>query len=150
MKPYRLHLATAVAIVAIVSISACRKEEPAAVATSKAPATMSVTSVDLGNAVGADMKVTTARTTFDPTETIIAAVSTATSDPAASVPGKLGVKWSYQDGNVVNDEAKQAKFTDGSTTDFRIANPAGFPVGKYKIEVSLDGRIVQGKEFEIK
>ncbi len=155
MKRYCAHLITASALVAILSMAGCSKEEPAAVAppqvaAPKAPATMSVTRVDLGTAVGADMKITAPTTTFGPMDTIIAAVSTATSDPAASVPGKLGVKWSGQDGKVVNDEAKEAKFTGSSATDFRIANPTGYPVGKYKLEVSLNGSVVQSKDFEIK
>lgn len=153
MNRNRLHLATATAFVAILAMAGCKKEESAVAppaATSKAPATVSVTSLDLGTAVGADMKVTTAMTTFGPMDTIIAAVSTATSDPAASVAGKLGVKWSDPSGKVVNDEARDAKLTGNGATDFRVANPAGWPVGKYKVEISLDGKVVQSKDFEIK
>ena len=57
--------------------------------TAPAAATASVASVDLGSAVGADFKVTTPATTFKPKDTVYASVTTATSDPAATVPGKL-------------------------------------------------------------
>ena len=163
MNRNRLQLATATAFVAILAMAGCKKEESAAVAAQPAAtaapapkaaaiaaATASVTGVDLGTAVGTDMKVTTAMITFGPMDTIIAAVSTSTSDPAASVPGKLGVKWSDQDGKVVNDEGKAVDFTGSSATDFRIANPAGWPAGKYTLEVSLDGNVVQSKDFEVK
>ena len=155
MNRNRLHFATATAFVAILAIAGCKKEEPAAVApppvaAAKAPATVSVIGVDLGTSVGENMKLNAAMTTFGPTDTIIAAVATATSDPAASVSAKLGVKWSDKDGKVINDESKDAKFTGNGVTDFRIANPAGYPVGKYKIEILLNDNVVQSKEFEVK
>ena len=43
-------------------------------------ATASVSSVDLGNAVGADMKVAAPMTTFAPKDTIHASIATTTSD----------------------------------------------------------------------
>ncbi len=82
--------------------------------------------------------------------TIHAVVSTATSDPAAKIPGKLGVKWIYQDAQVVNDETRNIDFTGSGTTDFQISKPDGWPAGKYKVEVSLDGNVVQSKDFEVK
>jgi hypothetical protein len=155
MNRNRLHFATATAFVAILAIAGCKKEEPAAaapppVAAAKAPATVSVVGLDLGTSVGANMKLDAAKTTFGPMDTIIAAVATATSDPAASVSAKLGVKWTGTDGKVFNDEGKDAKFTGSSVTDFRVANPAGYPAGKYKIEVLLNDKVVQSKDFEVK
>src|SRR5690348_6763333 len=99
MTQKSLQLAAIAAMLAVATLAGCKKKEepvpppattdvtpPATPAPAPAPvaATASVTSVDLGNAVGADMKVTTPMTTFGPKDTIIAAVSTHTSDPAAS------------------------------------------------------------------
>ena len=142
-------------LIAILAIAGCKKEEPAVVApppvaAPQAPATLSVIGLDLGTDVGANMKLDAAKTSFGPMDTIIAAVATTTSDPAASVSAKLGVKWNEKDGKVFNDESKDAKFTGSSVTDFRVANPAGFPAGKYKIEILLDDKVVQSKDFEIK
>ena len=39
---------------------------------------------------------------------------------------------------------------DGTTTAFQVSKPDGFPVGRYKVEISLDGSVVQSKEFEVK
>ena len=33
---------------------------------------------------------------------------------------------------------------------FTIANPQGFPLGKYRVEVSLDGGTPQMRAFEVK
>ncbi|HEY0503237.1 MAG TPA: hypothetical protein VGD42_07050 [Lysobacter sp.] len=160
----RTHYVVAAALVASLAIVGCKKKEEAVVtpppaATEPAPmpapapvaATASVTAVDLGTAVGADMKVTTPSTTFKPTDTIYAAVSTTTSDPTATVPAKIGAKWTFQDGAVVKeDPAVEAQLTGAGVTSFSINSPKGFPAGKYKVEVSLDGAVVQTREFEVK
>ncbi len=156
MNRDRKYVITTAALVAILTLAGCKKEEPAAaapkVAAAKAPAAMSVINVDLGTEVGADMKITKPMTTFGPMDTIIVAISTNTSDPAAVVAGKLGAKWSYQDGSVVvvNDEAREIKLAGNAATDFRIAKPGGWPTGKYKVEISLDDKVVQSKDFEVK
>jgi hypothetical protein len=164
MNRNRIPQALLVALLAAVAVVGCKKkEEPAPVATTPPPAmtpapapapmpaTAAVTSVDLGNAVGADMKVAAPTTTFAPKDTIYASIGTSTSDPAASVPGKLGVKWTHVDSNqVVNDETRDLSLTGMGTTEFHIAKPDGWPKGKYKAEVMLDGAVVQTREFEVK
>jgi hypothetical protein len=148
------------------SLGACKKEEaPPPVATpapapAPAPApkpapasaaTVSVVSLELGNAASADMKLSTPSDgVFKPTDTIIASVGTQTSDQAATVQGKLAAKWTYQDGQTVNEESKDVAFSGGGTTNFQISKPDGWPKGKYKVEISLDGNVVQSKDFEIK
>lgn len=158
------HLLLAAAL-ATAAIAGCKKKEDVAVTTPPAtPATMAmpapapmptatttVTSVDLGTAVGPDMKVTAPASTFKPKDTIIAAVSTSTSDPAASVPGTLGVKWTHVDSSqTVHEESKDVNFSGMGVTDFQISKPDGWPTGKYKVEVSLDGNVVQSRDFEVK
>ena len=164
MKTNRLHMALLAAMIGSAALVGCKKkEEPAPlppVATEPAPtapapapmaATASVTAVDLGNAVGADMRVTAPMSSFAPKDTIYAAVSTASSDPAASVPGKLGAKWTHVDSSqTVHEETRDINFTGSSVTDFQISKPDGWPTGKYKVEVSLDGSVVQTREFEVK
>lgn len=166
MTRTRLHHALFIAAIASVAIVGCKKKEeappvaapaPAPVETAPAPApapTVSVTAVDLGSAVGPDLKVTTATTTFKPKDTIYASIATSTSDPAATVPGKLGVQWTYNDASgpmlINKDEApRDVAFTGAGANEFHIAKPDGFPVGKYKVDVTLDGNVVQSKEFEV-
>ena len=165
MKPNRLNMAVLAAMLGTAALVGCKKKEeapppPPPVAAEPAPlpppapvaATATVSSVDLGNAVGADMRVTAPMTSFSPKDTIYAAVSTATSDPAASVPGKLGAKWTHVDSNqVVKEEpAKDVTFTGAGVTDFQISKPDGWPTGKYKVEIMLDGNVVQTREFEVR
>lgn len=167
MNPIRmnrrtLHTAVAAALLGSVALVGCKKKEEAVVtppvATTPAPAptmpapaaSASVTSVDLGTAVGADMRVTAPATTFKPGDKIIAAVSTSTSDPAATVPGKLSAKWTYQDGQTVHEESRDVNLTGTGVTNFEISKPDGWPTGKYTLAVMMDGMTVQTREFEVK
>ena len=165
MKINRLHMAVLAAMLGSAALVGCKKkEEPAplppaaetapapAPAPAAMPATASVNSVDLGNAVGADMRVTAPMSSFSPKDaTIYAAVSTGTSDPAASVAGKLGAKWTHVDSSqTVHEETRDINFTGSGVTDFQISKPDGWPTGKYKVEISLDGTVVQTRDFDVK
>ena len=164
MKLNRLHMAMLAAMIGSAALVGCKKKEepapmPPAAETAPAPmpapapmaATASVNSVDLGNAVGADMRVTAPMSTFAPKDTIYAAVSTGTSDPAASVAGKLGAKWTHVDSSqTVHEETKDLTLAGDGVTDFQISKPDGWPTGKYKVEIMLDGAVVQTREFEVK
>ncbi len=165
MNTNRLHLAMLAVLIGSAAMVGCKKKEepapmppvasePAATAPAPMPAvaaTASVTGVDLGNAVGADMRVAAPMGTFAPKDTIYAAVMTATSDPAASVAGKLGAKWTHVDSNqVVHEDSKDLTFAGDGVTDFQISKPDGWPTGKYKVEIMLDGNVVQTREFEVR
>jgi hypothetical protein len=156
----RISLAIAAALIASVALAGCKKKDdtamttppasepapapaPAAPAPAPAPTPATVASVDLGNAVGADNKVTTASTSFAKNDTIHASVAT---DGAAS---KLNAKWTYQDGQTVDSQDKDVA-AGPQVSDFSISKPDGWPAGKYKVEISLDGNVVQSRDFEVK
>ncbi|MGV8923107.1 MAG: hypothetical protein ACOH1L_07140 [Thermomonas sp.] len=161
--PNQLHMAMLAVLVGSVVLVGCKKkEEPAPVppvASETAPmpqataamATASVNGIDLGNAVGADMRVTAPMTSFAPTDTIYAAVSTGTSDPAASIASSLGAKWTHIDSNqTVHEESKDMVLAGDGVTDFQISRPDAWPIGRYKVEIMMDGAVVQTREFEVK
>ncbi|WP_242111768.1 hypothetical protein [Luteimonas aquatica] len=169
MTSKTLNLAIAAALVGSLALVGCKKkEEPAATppaatepaapaptttpepAPAPAAATVSVTSVDLGNAAGPDGKITTPTSAFGKKDKIIAAVSTSNSDPAAASTGKLTAKWTFQDGQVVKEDSQEFNFTGPGVTKFELTNDKDWPVGKYKVEISLDGAVVQSKDFEVK
>ncbi len=168
MKSNRLHMALLAAMIGSVALVGCKKKEepapPPPVASDTLPpvtpapapmaATAAVSGVDLGNAVGADMRVTAPMTTFATKDTIYAAVATNTSDPAASVPAKLGTRWTFvnADGTTtaVHEETKDITFSGDGVTNFQISKPDGWPAGKYRLEVLLDGTVVQTRDFDVK
>jgi hypothetical protein len=116
---------------------------PAPAAT--APAAVSVASVDLGSAVDGDQKVTTATSSFGAKDTIYASVATTGAGTA-----KLDAKWTYQDGQTVNQESTTINPTGPTNTAFHIAKPSGWPTGSYKVEISQDGKSVSSKDFSVK
>ena len=104
-----------------------------------------VASVDLGNNVGADMKVTAPATTFAPKDTIHASVATTGVATNASVSGK----WVYQDGQTAHEDTQAVTTTGPATHDFSITKPDGFPAGNYKFELWVNGALAQTREFAV-
>jgi len=152
------------ALVAVVALAGCKKPQPAPDATTTTPPPMSttplppattavatVTSLELGSAAGADMKITAPKSTFAPRDKIIAAVHTDTPDPTVAMPVKLAAKWSHLDSNqTVNEESRDVQLKGPQVFDFEITNTDPWPTGKYKVEVMFDGNVIQAREFEVK
>jgi hypothetical protein len=164
MNHTRLYQVLLVAIIGSVAIVGCKKKEEAVpapaptiaepvAAPAPAPAaTASVTSVDLGTAAGPDMKLTATTMSFKPKDKFIVSVGTTTSDPAASVAGKLTAKLTFTNGAEimpVDEKTQDFNLAGAGTTNFEFSKPDGWPVGKYKVDVSLDGAVVQSKDFEV-
>lgn len=113
-----------------------------------AVAPVSFSKLTLGNAVNNDRQVTKAGTSFAATDkTIYASVATEGSTSGA----KLNAKWSYLEGHVlVVSSITQSIATDGpAVTTFKVQNPDLWPEGKYKVEISLDGKMVADQDFQI-
>lgn len=157
MNRNRLSLVLAATLVGSVALVGCKKKEEPVVAPAPtetpapapapAPAPVAATtvgSVDLGNTIGADNKIAAPSTAFGTKDPIYASVTT--DGPNA---GTLNAKWSFQDGQVVHTEDKAIP-AGPQVTQFQITKPDGWPAGKYKLEVSLDGAVVQTREFDVK
>lgn len=141
----------------VLALSACKKEEPVvttpapviiepAVAPPAAPAEIMVSSVALGTSVGADQKVISPSTTFNTKDVIYAAVDTKN----AAKEVFLAVKWTYQDGQVVQEEGTSISPMGDATTNFKLSNAKAWAVGKYKVEISLNNMPVKSVDFDIK
>lgn len=170
MNRNRTTLAIAAVLAAGVALAGCKRDqhpadtampppaasEPAstpeiAPAAHEAPAaSIRVTEVKLGTSVGDDRKVSDAKTSFAPSDdTIFAAVSTNAPDGAGPVAGNLTARWTYQDGQVVDEHSEQANFMGDDVTNFRISSPQAWPEGNYKVEILLDGKVVETRDFTI-
>lgn len=104
---------------------------------------LTVTTVDMGSAVGDDNRITTPTTSFATGDTIHASIAT---DGATA--GTLTAKWTYQDGQVVDTQEKSIP-AGAQVTDFSITKPDGWPAGTYKLEISQNGMVVQTRKFEV-
>ena len=147
----------AAALVAAVGLAACGKKEappPAPVVTpAPAPAptpppapALAVASIELGNAVGMDGKVSAPATVFAPTDALHAVVATT----GAAANAVLAAKWTFEDGQTVNEDSRTIAPGGDAWTDFTLSKPDGWPVGKYKVEISLNGAPAGSREFEVK
>ena len=150
--------ATASTAVKPAAASTAAATAPAAAATTAAaaPATapaaasapLTFSKLTLGNAVNNDHQVTKPGTSFATTDkTIYASVATDGSTSGA----KLNAKWTYTEGaGVLVSNITQSIATDGpAITTFKVQNPDLWPEGKYKVEISLDGKTVADQDFQI-
>jgi hypothetical protein len=124
-------------------------ETPAAQPAPPPPAPLTVASIDLGKAVGADKKVAAPAATFGVRDTIYASVSTTGVGENATI----GAKWTYvkADGSgiAVNESSQTVTTTGPSATEFHITKASPWPKGKYRVEVSLNGASAGTKDFEV-
>jgi len=148
-------------LVLLVAQAACKKKpEPAPppVASEPAPAPetmpapvpagVSVSSVTLGKAIGADKKVTEPTESFAKNDTIYASVATTGAAPSAD----LGARWTYEGANgstLVKEDHQAIAPTGDAATEFHIAKPDGWPAGNYKVEITLDGNTVMTKMYKV-
>jgi hypothetical protein len=73
-------------------------------------------------------------------------VFTSGSSPSA----ELKTRFTFQDGQVVDETTRTIAPTGQAVTEFHISKPDGFPVGKYRVEVFVNGAPAATKEFEVK
>jgi hypothetical protein len=138
------------AVVLLLMASGCSKKENAGTvettsgAVSNAP--VQVTDVKLGRALGADKRVTDETDDFKPADVIYAVVETRGSAPNAA----LQARWTYQDGQVVDESSRNISTSGEDVTEFHISKPSGWPKGKYTVQILLNGAPVESEEFEVK
>jgi len=144
-RPLRFPLLPLLGLALGVLTASCGKKA-GDVATSTPASAITVASVDLGRSVGTDRHVIEETQSFRPNDVIYASVQTSGTAPNTT----LQVKWTYQDGQVVDETSQTITTTGDEATEFHISKPGGWPAGKYKAEVYLNGQLVQTKEFEVK
>lgn len=151
MYPHRrrylaLALGLAVAATAGCKKSAPPQEEASAPAAAPAAAEFKVSTIDLGRSIGPDKRVTAASSTFKPKDTIYVSVATEGAAPSKTI----SARWTYEDGQVVKEDTQSIAPTGPASTEFHIAKPTGWPAGKYKVEIAVDGASAGSKDFEVK
>ena len=105
-----------------------------------------VARVELGTSLANDNTVANKTDSFLPNQTIYASVVTNGSAPSA----ELKTRFTYQDGQVVDESTRTIAPSGQAVTEFHVSKPDGFPVGKYKVEVFVNGTSAATKEFEVK
>ncbi len=150
MMQFRRIVSTAALGLLVIGMPACKKKEaPAPSADAAAPAPVpafEVGTIEVGKAVGADKRVTSTGTTFGRRDTIYVSVATEGVAPSKTI----AAKWTFQDGQVVDEESRSIAPNGPEVTEFHITKPSRWPAGKYKVEIAVDGATAGSKDFEIK
>lgn len=143
--------AATMAIAAFVLAGCGKKETPsteggAVVPSGGQPAALQVADVKIGKGIGADKHVANETDTFAPRDTVYAAVHTTGTAQNTQIVGR----WTFQDGQVVDERTESISPTGDTYTEFHIAKPTGWPAGKYTLHVLVNGQEVQTKDFTVK
>jgi hypothetical protein len=126
---------------------ACNKstQNPGTTGTTGTDAGVRVSQVDIGRSLTSDKAINDKADSFKPNETIYASVATEGTAPTAA----LKARWTYQDGQAVDESTQTIAPTGQARTEFHISKPGGWPAGKYKLEVFLNGAPAGTKDFQV-
>ena len=105
-----------------------------------------VTQLQLGRAIGADNRVTASVTEFTAMDTIYASVVTEGTAPSAT----LTARWTFEDDQLVEESSQTLAPSGTAVTEFHIFKSDGWPVGRYRVDILLNGASVQSMEFDVK
>lgn len=140
------------ALALLVTSVACKKKEPAVADTSPAaitplpqPTALRVSGIETGKGLNADKTVKDDAHDFGVRDTVYVSVKT---EGAGS--GKLTAKFTFEDGQTVEETSQDIAPTGDAYTEFHIQKATPWPKGDYKVEVMLDGASAGTKDFTIK
>lgn len=133
-------------------LAACGGDEPAAEAAPETPAgsstaaaSLRVADLEIGRSVGPDFRIADDTDDFSPTDTIYASVATTGTHAGAD----LVARWTFEDGQVVDESSRTIAPTGPANTEFHISMPGGLPTGEYTVEILLDGQSVETESFQV-
>ena len=112
-----------------------------------APASSSVqvADVNIGRGISADKHVANQSDTFAARDTIYASIHTTGAAPNTN----LTARWTFQDGQVVDERTETISPNGDAYTEFHISKPSGWPAGKYTLHVLVNGQETQTKDFTV-
>jgi hypothetical protein len=130
----------------------CKKKEAPAVDTTAvmpapmpAPVALKVSGIETGKGLNADKTVKDDAHDFGVRDTIYVSVKT-----EGAGTGKLSAKFTFQDGQTVNESSQDIAPTGDANSEFHIQKATAWPKGDYKVEIMLDGVSAGTKDFTIK
>ena len=145
MKQNRIAYALIVALVGTVAVAGCKKKEEPVVA---APAPIETAPAPIEPAAAPAPATTYSAAAGTAADPIVVTINTDASVPVAAT---LNAKLTYQDGQSAGDESTTIKAEDAGTTKITFKKATKWPVGKYKVDVTVNGNPVgMTQEVEIK
>jgi hypothetical protein len=150
--------ALASALILLGTLAACNKKNDttltdttslgtttATVAVDTAP--IRVSDIQVGKGVGSDKKIGNQTTSFGVRDTMYVSVIT----DGAAKDAKITTKWTFNGKQVVKESSQTISPTGGTTaTEFHVDKKSAWPIGKYTVEVMLNGMSAGTKDLEVK
>ena len=143
---------TLTAALALSVLVACgKKDEAPAVDTTALvpppamPAALRVSSIETGKGINADKTLRDDDRDFGVRDTVYVSVKT-----EGAGTGKLAAKFTFQDGQTVEESSVDIAPTGDAVHEFHIQKATAWPKGDYKVEVMLNGVSAGTKDFTIK
>jgi hypothetical protein len=106
-----------------------------------------VAEIKTGEGLNADKTLRDDTDDFGVRDTIYVAVRT---EGTAATPAQLTAKWTYQDGQTVEESSQSISPTGTTNHEFHLQKATAWPAGNYKVEIMLNGVSAGSKDFEIK
>jgi hypothetical protein len=104
-----------------------------------------VTSIELGRSIGPDNRVIEATDDFLINDTIFATIELIGTAEEAT----LKARWTRASGQLVDETVRKVAPSGEVVAEFHLAQPTGWPRGKYRVEIFLDGKTVGEQEFRV-
>ena len=125
--------------------AACARSNENSGATGTSGTAVRVSKIDMGRSLAADKTINDNTDSFKPNDTIYASIAT----EGAAATATLKARWTYQEGQVVNESTQTLAPTGDARTEFHISKSDGWPPGKYKLEVFLNGSSAATRDFQV-
>jgi hypothetical protein len=119
---------------------ACSKTPPAPTS-----AGVKITDIEVGRGISGDKTISDKTTSFQSSDTVYVAVKTDGSAASAT----LTARWTYQDGQLVSESNQTIAPTGTAVSEFHVSKPDGWPKGRYRVEVLLNGASSGTKDFNV-
>jgi hypothetical protein len=104
-----------------------------------------VVDVDVGRAIGPDNRVIEPADEFRINDTIYASIVMVGSANETTVKAR----WTEASGQLVDETVRTVTPLGETVAEFHLVKPAGWPKGKYRVEILLDGATVGRQDFEV-
>ena len=139
---------TLILALTLASSAACSRgsKNPDTTGTTGTGVGVRVSQIDIGRSLAADKTISAKADSFKPNDTIYASIAT---EGTAAAPATLKARWTYQDGQVVDESTQSIAPAGNARTEFHISKPDGWPAGKYKLEVFLNGSSAGTRDVEV-
>ena len=125
------------------ALAACSGKESAPPPTTQH--TLKVAAISLGRTIAADKTVADPISSFRPADTFYLSVET----EGGAASARLSARWTYEAGQVVDESTQNIAPSGPAVSEFHVSKPDGWPIGSYRVDVSLNGALAGHKEFKV-